>query len=111
MTAKEKKYLSDITNALLLIESFLNGIDSFEKYSKDAKTKSAVERQLGIIGEAVNRYLKETGKNQLIHSKRIISLRNRLIHAYDTIDDAIIWSILSLHLIPLKEEVEFLLNE
>lgn len=48
------KYLSDILRSIDLIESFLTGIDSFEKYQSDFKTQSAIERQLGIIGEAVN---------------------------------------------------------
>ena len=42
MTEKEKKFLSDIVNSIELIESFINGINSFEVYSKDLKTKGAV---------------------------------------------------------------------
>ena len=56
MTERGKKYLSDIQLAIELIESFIQDIDSFEEYSSDLKTQSAVERQLGIIGEAVNRF-------------------------------------------------------
>jgi uncharacterized protein with HEPN domain len=53
MTERGRKYLSDIQLAIELIESFVEGIDSFDNYSQDLKTQSAVERQLGIIGEAV----------------------------------------------------------
>jgi uncharacterized protein with HEPN domain len=60
MTEKEKKFLSDISYSIELIESFTNGINSFGEYSKDLKTKGAVERHLGIIGEAVNKFLKES---------------------------------------------------
>lgn len=105
MTEREKKFLSDIFHSIELIESFVNSLNSFEDYQKDIKTKSAVERQLGIIGEAVNKFQKESNSLKLIHTSQIVSLRNRLIHAYDSIDDSIIWSIITRHLTPLKEEV------
>ena len=102
--------MSDIVNSIELIESFINGIDSFEIYSKDLKTKGAVERHLGIIGEAVNKFLKESKSGDLKNAAQIISLRNRLIHSYDSVDDSIIWSIITRHLSPLKVEVEKKLN-
>ena len=105
MTEKEKKFLSDITNSIELIENFTKDLKSFAEYQKDLKTKGAVERHLGIIGEAVNKFLKETGTNDLKNATQIISLRNRLIHSYDNVDDSIIWSIVTRHLRPLKEEM------
>jgi uncharacterized protein with HEPN domain len=110
MTGKEKKFLADILNSIELIEAFLKETTSFEDYVSDLKTKSAVERQLGIIGEAINKFLKEDGNNAIENAKQIISLRNRLVHSYDTIDDSIIWSILALHLKPLRLEVGNLLH-
>lgn len=105
MTERERKFLSDITHSIELIESFTGGISTFEQYSTDLKTKGAVERHLGIIGEAVNKFLKASESNDLKKATQIISLRNRLIHSYDNVDDAIIWSIVTRHLNPLKEEV------
>jgi len=54
MTDQGKKYLSDIVRAIDLIEDFTVAVMGFEDYESDMKTQSAVERQLGIIGEAVN---------------------------------------------------------
>ena len=105
MTEKEKKFLSDILNSIELIEDFTKNSKSFAEYEKDLKTKGAVERHLGIIGEAVNKFLKEPNTNELKNASQIISLRNRLIHSYDSIDDSIIWSIITRHLPPLKNEV------
>ena len=102
MTEKEKKFLSDITYSIGLIENFTKEIKSFAEYEKDLKTKGAVERHLSIIGEAVNKFLKESNSNELKNASQIISLRNRLIHSYDNIDDSIIWSIVTRHLSPLK---------
>jgi uncharacterized protein with HEPN domain len=105
MTEKEKKFLSDIFTSITLIEEFIKDLGSFAEYQKDLKTKGAVERHLGIIGEAVNKFLKESKTNNLKNASQIISLRNRLIHSYDNIDDSTIWSIITRNLGSLKDEV------
>lgn len=97
--------MSDISNSIELIETFTKDLKSFSEYQKDLKTKGAVERHLGIIGEAVNKFLKESTTNHLKNASQIISLRNRLIHSYDNVDDSIIWSIVTRHLRPLKDEI------
>ena len=51
MTERSKKYLSDIFISIEFIEDFIADIKTFPDYQRDTKTKSAVERQLGIIGE------------------------------------------------------------
>lgn len=56
MTEKRKKYLSDILRAIYLTEEFITDIKNYSDYLSDAKTQSAVERQLGIIGEALNKF-------------------------------------------------------
>jgi uncharacterized protein with HEPN domain len=105
MTDQGKKYLSDILQAIDLIESFTSGITDFNDYISDLKTQSAVERQLGIIGEAVNKFEKILPDSALINARKITGFRNRLIHAYDSVDPSIIWAIIKTHLVPLKEEV------
>ena len=105
MTERGRKYLSDIQLAIELIESFVVDIDSFDIYSQDLKTQSAVERQLGIIGEAVNKFKQECPGETLENTQQIIGFRNRIIHAYDSIDNSIVWVILKKYLSPLKEEV------
>ena len=97
--------MSDISTSIGLIEDFTKDLTSFTEYQRDLKTKGAVERHLGIIGEAVNKFLRESKTNELREAAQIISLRNRLIHAYDNIDDSIIWSIVTRHLGPLKNEI------
>lgn len=106
MTEKERKFLYDVIKSIDLIESFTKDLKSFNDYEKDVKTKGAVERHLGIIGKAINKFLKEAEINNLESASRIISLRNRLIHSYDSVDDSIIWSVLTRHLEPLKKEVK-----
>ena len=108
---KVSKYLFDIKTSISLIESFLNGIDTFDAYQSDLKTQSAVERQLAIIGEVVNKLKQEDSSYTLTYAKQMINFRNRLIHSYDNIDNSIVWVILNKHLPALKEEIEHFIND
>ena len=110
MTEKIAKYLSDIQLAVLLIDEFLDGIENFTNYQSDRKTQSAVERQLGIIGEAVNKIRQEEAEI-LSQTKQIVDFRNRIIHSYDNIDATIVWTILKKYLPALKSEVDAKLEE
>jgi uncharacterized protein with HEPN domain len=105
MTEKGEKYLSDILQSINLIEIFMSDVETFDAYQKDLKTQSAVERQLGIIGEAVNKFKQTNPEEILDNTKEIIGFRNRLIHAYDSVDNSIIWVIVKKYLKPLKETI------
>jgi len=109
MNDKSRKFLTDISIAIEHIENFCIDTASFGIYQQDLKTKSAVERQLAIIGEAVNKLIQSDSEIILSKAKEIIQFRNRAIHAYDSIDDSIVWVILKNHLPVLKFEVEKLL--
>jgi uncharacterized protein with HEPN domain len=82
MTNKEKKYLSDITTAIEKLSIHLTGINSEEAYVRNITVKSAVERELEIIGEAMNNLLSIARDIPITRPQRIISMRNRLIHGY-----------------------------
>jgi uncharacterized protein with HEPN domain len=110
MTEKGKKYLSDILGAIELIEQFTINTSSYSDYITDFKTQSAVERQLGIIGEAVNKLDKLFPDLSLDNASRIVAFRNRLIHAYDAVDSSMVWAIIKKHLPLLKIEVSEKLN-
>ena len=110
MTEQGKKYLSDILRAIELIEQFTISTINYNDYSMDLKTQSAVERQLGIIGEAVNKFDKLLPDLTLENARKIVGFRNRLIHTYDAVDSSMIWAIVKRHLSPLKEEIIEKLN-
>lgn len=105
MTPQSKKYLDDILYSIQTIFEFVEGINSFAEYVQDKKTKSAVERQLGIIGEAAKKYSKIESSVSLNNISQIVGLRNRIIHAYDNVDDSVIWVILIKYLPELETEV------
>ena len=106
-----KTWLFDILQAIEEIESFfIEKPLQFQVYLADIKTKRAVERDLEIIGEAVNRIIKKDHQFQLENAKKIIGTRNRIIHGYDAISDDLIWSIVVNHLPKLKNEIKVLLE-
>ena len=105
MTDKSLKYLSDVLMAIKLIEDFTKEIEDYNSYDQDLKTQSAVERQLAIIGEALNQLRKIEPAIEIENDKQIIAFRNRLVHAYDSIDNSIVWVILNRHLSLLKAEI------
>jgi uncharacterized protein with HEPN domain len=106
-----KTWLYDVLQSIDEIDSYYDGKPRiFKEYSSEIKTKRAIERNLEIIGEAVNRILRKDKKFKLDNAERIIGTRNRIIHGYDKISDDLIWSIVINHLPKLKEEVSRLLN-
>ncbi len=112
MDIEIKLWLYDILNAIKEIESFFIGVPkTFRDFQNDLKTKRATERNIEIIGEAMNRILKKDENIQITHSRRIVDVRNRIIHGYDSVSDDILWAIVIRYLPILQEEVEKLLND
>jgi uncharacterized protein with HEPN domain len=105
MNDRSKKLLTDIIIAIEHIENFCCDSPTFSHYQNDFKTKSAVERQLAIVGEAVNKLTQNDPEIIIPKAKEIINFRNRAIRAYDSIDDSIVWLIVKNHLPALKKEV------
>ena len=107
-----KTWLYDILSSINEIESyFVDTPKLFEIYQNDLKTKRAVERNIEIIGEAMSRILKEDNHIQISNSKKIVDVRNRIIHGYDSVSDDVIWGIVIKNLPILQKEVEVLLGE
>ena len=107
-----KTWLYDILQSINEIDSFYdNKPRIFDEYVSDIKTKRAIERDLEIIGEAINRIIKKDKNFKLDNVQKIVGTRNRIIHGYDKISDDLIWSIVINHLPKLKDEVTGLLDE
>ena len=105
-----KTWLIDIVQAIDEINQFLPEKNNFFDFQKDTKTRRAVERNIEIIGEAVNRIIKVSPDFNLSNSRKIVDTRNRIIHGYDSVSAEIIWGIVIRDLPKLEEEVKSLLN-
>ncbi|MBO0947807.1 HepT-like ribonuclease domain-containing protein [Fibrella forsythiae] len=111
MKDEARKFLFDIAEAIIHIDFHLNGERDFVKFTSNLTVQRAVERELEIIGEAMSRLLKLDEAVSITHSRQIVGLRNRVIHAYDAVDLTTIWGVVNKSLPLLAEEVEILLQQ
>jgi len=112
MNPEINAWLYDILQSIEEIEAYFQGKPKvFAEFENDLRTRRAVERNLEIIGEAVNRILKADPTLNLSNSRKIVDARNRIIHGYDTITVEVIWGIIINHLPLLRNEVSNLLEE
>ncbi len=111
MDNKFNAWLEDILICIDEIYTFLPEKKNFLEYQQDIKTKKAVERNIEIIGEAVNRISKHNDCNfEIKNAQKIIGTRNRIAHEYDNISDEVIWTIILRELPKLKEEINNLIS-
>lgn len=107
-----KTWLFDILNAINEIDFFfIDGPETLIDYRLDIRTKRAVERNVEIIGEAMNRILKKDDTVSTSNSRKLVDVRNRIIHGYDSVSDDIIWGIVMQYIPILRSEIENFLNE
>ena len=109
MQLKIEKYLLDILISIDSIYDYLGEQRNFDTYLANKQLRRSVEREMEIIGEAVNRILQLNPDISIRSARKIVSLRNRVIHAYDNVDNETVWGIVINHLSKLKEDVEKLL--
>lgn len=103
MIDKIPKLLFDALGAIASSQEFIAG-SSLDQYIGDKMRRSAVERQLEILGEACSRLarIEPTFIDQVPNLKLAIDLRNRIIHGYDAVDDEIVYRTVTEDLDALK---------
>ncbi|MDR3329176.1 MAG: DUF86 domain-containing protein [Prevotellaceae bacterium] len=111
MPIEIQKYLFDIKRSIDSIFEYLGDNRDFFVYQSNKLLRRGVERELEIIGEAASKILRIDASIKIENARRIVDLRNFVIHNYDKVDDTIIWGIISGHLPLLKEQVEELLED
>jgi uncharacterized protein with HEPN domain len=81
MNNRINAWLEDIIRSIDEIFDFLPDKRDFLEYQKDLKTKKAIERNIEIIGEAINRISKQKDSNfEIKNAQKIIGTRNRIAH-------------------------------
>ena len=110
MQLEIKKLLLDIQIAIDSIFEYLGEDLNFEHYRTNKLLRRAVEREFEIIGEATSKLLKLDPEILIEDARRIVNLRNLVIHAYDNVDDIIIWGVINKNLPTLKLQVNTLLK-
>ena len=106
-----KKHLQDILTAIEEIDSFFGSEPKlFNEFASNICLRRAVERNIEVIGEAMNRILKSGVEIQITNSRKIVDARNYITHGYDSLSVDILWSIVINHLPKLRQEVNDLLK-
>ena len=85
-----KAYLKDIELSITEIFDFLPAKRDFNSFQNDLKTRKAVERNIEIIGEAMDRILKIDPSFPISDSRKIVDTRNRIIHGYDSVSEDVL---------------------
>lgn len=102
-----EKCLIDVKMACQEVESYFDGKPKlFEEFCKDTMKIRAVERNVEIMGEAINRILKIDSSFDLPNAKAIIQTRNRVIHGYDSVTKEFLWGLVIKHIPGLLNDVE-----
>ena len=86
LSKRDPANLFDMLEASEKVQRFLKN-KTFEDFLKDDMLQAAVERNIGITGEAARRISEELKQEHPeIPWRKIIAQRNVLIHEYDDID-------------------------
>jgi len=103
---RDREYLADMLDAARLALSFAEG-KTRDQFLADIQCQDAVIRRLVILGEAARRTSPafRAGLSQLPW-KRLIAMRNVMVHEYEDIDLGIVWDTVKNDLPPLVADLE-----
>jgi len=107
MTLRDRRaFLWDMLQAARSVLAFTSG-RTFEEYLGDLMLRSAVERQLEIVGEALRQMLAVFPESEAtFHGAReIIAFRNRLARGYAQLDHEVVWGVVEEDLPALVEQL------
>lgn len=112
MTTETRRRLRDALESCSAIGRYTAGLD-LAGYERDAMVRDAVERRLGIIGEALNRAVSSEPAlaEQLPELRQIVGLRNRVIHGYDDVNAEIVWNLVRNRLPQLQARLAAILGD
>lgn len=106
-----KAYLSDILHYAAKVIEFTAG-RTLDEYLSDEFFRSAVERQLELLGDTVGQLLKTAPEyeTQISNARRIVDFRNRFAHGYRSLINPVVWNITQTYIPPLRAEAAALLS-
>jgi uncharacterized protein with HEPN domain len=114
MDSYVRDLLSDIVRSIDEIHEFSNGlaVEDFKLYLSNKMMRRAIERDLIIIGEAMHDIVKvdHTRVMRIKNSRRVIELRNDVVHSYDELANEKIWQFIWTELPYLRKEVSHILD-
>jgi len=104
--------LRSFVEAIEKIEIYSSDFNNGEDFYHDAKSFDATMMQFMVIGELISRLDEEyKTTHSSIPWQKIKNFRNIIAHDYFGIDADEIWSIITLHLVPLKKSIQELIEQ
>lgn len=104
-------HIDDMLAAVAKIRTYTQGM-TYDAFAADSKTQDAVVRNLEIIGEAARMLPEEVRqRTAAVEWRKIVGLRNLLIHEYFGISLPIIWDVVQNKLDALEEACRDIDNE
>jgi len=101
-------YLEDILACIGKIKEFTKGMD-FGKFGKNLLVQDAVLRNIEVMGEAASKLPESTRKKHPeVEWRKIIGMRNKLIHGYDDVDAEIVWNVVEKDLPDFERKIRLL---
>ena len=106
-----KVYVNDILDSIKKIESYVKNM-TYEDFIKDNLVKDAVLRNIEVLGEAAENIPDDLREEYSeVPWKRIIGLRNIVIHEYFGVDFENIWKIITENIPETKPYIEQILKK
>jgi uncharacterized protein with HEPN domain len=104
-------YIEDILDAMGKAEILLEGVD-YEQFESDFRINYAVVRALEIVDEATKRLPDDLcRKYSEIPWKGMAGMRDRIIHAYDTVDMEIVWEVVKKDIPTIKPKIQRIMED
>ena len=111
MDERVAKYINDMLQSISEIEMAIQRFGKqYDNFESDVVFRKFVERNIEIMGEAMNRILKIDSSIDITAARKIVDTRNYVIHAYDSLKADILWAIVINHIPRLKKELGGFLN-
>ena len=106
-----KRYLSDMLDGCRFVEGLTRG-KTIENYRRDRTFRSALERELQNIGEALRQLEAKHPEvaAKLSEHEKIVRFRHALVHGYDEVKPRLVWDVVETKIPVLRGELEALLG-
>lgn len=106
---KDEVYLRHILDAIVIIEGYVRNVNR-DAFLDNKLLQDGIVRELEIIGEAAKNLSQDfKEKHDHIPWRRIMSMRNRLIHEYFGVSLKAVWQTVEKDLPRLKKWIEDLI--
>ena len=107
-----RKYLLDMLDACRFLLEVTAG-RTMQDYETDRPFRSAVQRELQNIGEALRQLASRDPDTaaRIAEHERIIRFRHALVHGYDSVKPELVWDVIANKLSTLRNELEEMLQQ